>query len=593
MTPHLRRFPRLAPLALSIFWITAALAAGDPPTPDQIVQGLAAAERAATEKNWPAVKAAAAPITMASPRYGRAWLLLARAHSNTSDYANALPAWEQALALRQGLPSSAAYNIAVCHAQLGHKEEALDWLRRAKEMGFRYVDDLWTENGFAEVRKDPRFEALFWTRDTSRLSRTQGWNLDLDVLASEVRRKAVHPFIERERDRIEWGTTVTSAEFDAAIAQLRRDIPSLSDPQAAIGIMSLLRRIGDGHTGAFPLDGPGAMPLSLPLLTYDFADGQYVIAAAPAYAQLLGARVLAVNGVPIQQVVERIAPIVSRDNPTWIRQVAPYRWRNTSLLRALRIGDDNTAAMLTIERAGVKQETVRVASSKEDIEIWNTLPAPATWKVLQPFDPQTGLLSLRRMGEHYWFEYLRERRTLFVQYNKVNDRPEGESLAQFSERLAAFLRANAVDKVVLDLRWNNGGNTFLNEALLRALIRHEPLAQRGRLVVLIGRRTFSAAMNATSYLERFLDPVFIGEPTGGKPISPGDEVWETLPYSGMQMNVSDVLWQGGWPYDQRLWVAPQLEAEPRFADLRANRDRALEIALEITVQVSSPPKRLD
>lgn len=83
-------------------------------------------------------------------------------------------------------------------------------------MGFRYVDDLWAEEAFAEVRKDPRFDALFWTRDTSKLSRTQGWNLDLDVLASEVRRKAVHPFIERERDRIEWGTTVTSAEFVAA-----------------------------------------------------------------------------------------------------------------------------------------------------------------------------------------------------------------------------------------------------------------------------------------------------------------------------------------------------------------------------------------
>ena len=90
-------------------------------------------------------------------------------------------------------------------------------------------------------------------------------------------------------------------------------------------------------------------------------------------------------------------------------------------------------------------------------------------------------------------------------------------------------------------------------------------------------------MNATSYLERFLDPVFVGERTGGKPNSPGDEVWETLPYSGMMLNVSDVFWQGGWPYDQRLWIAPLIEAEPRFSDLSANRDRALDIALELAV----------
>ena len=132
---------------------------------------------------------------------------------------------------------------------------------------------------------------------------------------------------------------------------------------------------------------------------------------------------------------------------------------------------------------------------------------------------------------------------------------------------------------MLDLRWNNGGNTFLNEPLLRALIRHEPLAKRGGLVVLIGRRTFSAAMNATSYLERFLDPVFVGEPTGGRPNSAGDEVWQTLPYSEMQFSVSDVFWQGAWPQDQRIWLAPHVSVPPTFADYKAGRDAALEAIL--------------
>jgi len=578
-----RPLRRLAVPALALLWTTVGLAAADPQSPDQIVRNLASAERAATEKNWQAVRTAAEPITNASPLYGRAWLLLARANFNLGDYAKALSAYEQVLALRQGLPSSAAYYIAVCHARLDHKDQALQWLQRAKDMGLRYVDDAMSEEGLAEVRKDPRFDAIFWSRDTSGLSRVQGWNRDIDVIASEVRRRGFHPFIERERDRIEWGAQLRSAEFDAVVAQLRSKVPTLSDSQVVVEIMKLMRQVGDGHTGAYPGDGPAALPLSLPVLTFDFADGHYVIAAAPSQAQLLGARVIAVDGMPIQQVIERLDPIVSRDNPTWIRQVAPYRWRNTTLLRALGIGDDDTSATLTVERAGGKQDTIRVAASKEDVNIWNTLPAPANWKLLPQFDPNSGLRALRRMGEHYWFEYLSERRVLYIQYNSVNDSPEGESLAQFSDRLAAFLRSNAIDKVVLDMRWNNGGNTFVNEPLLRTLIRHEPLADRGRLVVLIGRRTFSAAMAATSYLERFLDPVFVGERTGGKPNSVGDEVWETLPYSGLQLNVSDIFWQTGWPFDHRLWIAPQIEVEPRFADLRTGRDRALDIALEVPV----------
>ena len=110
----------------------------------------------------------------------------------------------------------------------------------AASMGLRYVDDAMSEEGLAEVRKDPRFDAIFWSRDTSGLSRVQGWNRDIDVIASEVRRRGFHPFIERERDRIEWGAQLRSAEFDAVVAQLRSKVPTLSDSQVVVEIMTWL-----------------------------------------------------------------------------------------------------------------------------------------------------------------------------------------------------------------------------------------------------------------------------------------------------------------------------------------------------------------
>ena len=97
-----------------------------------------------------------------------------------------------------------------------------------------------------------------------------------------------------------------------------------------------------------------------------------------------------------------------------------------------------------------------------------------------------------------------------------------------------------------------------------------------RLFVIIGRRTFSAAENAAAYLERHLHPVFVGEPTGGKPNSVGDEVPFTLPYSSTIVNISDVFWQSGWPQDHRIWIAPGLYAPPTIAALRSGRDPALE-----------------
>jgi hypothetical protein len=49
-----------------------------------------------------------------------------------------------------------------------------------------------------------------------------------------------------------------------------------------------------------------------------------------------------------------------------------------------------------------------------------------------------------------------------------------------------------------------------------------------------------------------------------------------LPYSGIAMNVSDWFWQSAWPWDQRIWIAPELYVPPTFASYSTNRDPALE-----------------
>jgi hypothetical protein len=50
----------------------------------------------------------------------------------------------------------------------------------------------------------------------------------------------------------------------------------------------------------------------------------------------------------------------------------------------------------------------------------------------------------------------------------------------------------------------------------------------------------------------------------------------TLPYSGVQVNVSDRFWQSSWPIDRRVWIAPTLYAPPTFESYRQNRDPAME-----------------
>jgi hypothetical protein len=184
-------------------------------------------------------------------------------------------------------------------------------------------------------------------------------------------------------------------------------------------------------------------------------------------------------------------------------------------------------------------------------------------------------LYLKNAAAPYWFEHLAEARLVYFQFNSVrNDREE--PFAQFVARLLKFIDDNAVEGLVIDLRWNNGGNTALAPPLIQGLIRHDKINRRGKLFVIIGRRTFSAAQNTATFLEQQTNAIFVGEPTGSSPNFVGEEEFFTLPYSKLPANVSELFWQSSWPSDLRTWISPLLYTPPTFAAYRANRDLALE-----------------
>jgi hypothetical protein len=171
-------------------------------------------------------------------------------------------------------------------------------------------------------------------------------------------------------------------------------------------------------------------------------------------------------------------------------------------------------------------------------------------------------------------EYLPESRTAYVQLNRVGDAPD-QTLAAFASRLRAFVDSGAVDRLVLDLRLNRGGDGTLLQPLLLSLIRSPKLEGPGRLFVIIGRSTFSAAQFLVHDLEEYTDAVFVGEPTAGKPNSYGDSRRITLPNSGITVRASIYHWQRAHPLDVRPWKGPDVAAELTSRDYRANVDPAM------------------
>jgi hypothetical protein len=410
-------------------------------------------------------------------------------------------------------------------------------------------------------------------KDVSKMSRDAGWRYDLAILAGEVRRKGFNPRLDVHRP-------VTRERFDAGVRDLDDAVPRLTDGQVVLAMMKLMVLVGDGHSAVWDFGEHPLFRAALPLRFFWFEEGLFVTAADPKYRHLLGAHVQRIDGRPAEEILEAMEPYINRDrgNPQVTKTRAPYMVRKVAVLHAAGLARSPARVTLTLrDVSGVTREAI-VETDTTEPEIWNTLPAPSSW-VTFAATLASPPLYLRHMDKAQWFEYLPDEKTVYFQFNGVRNDP-GESLAGFAERLITFIDGNDVERLVIDMRWNNGGNTALGQPLLLGLIGNRKVNQRGKLFVIIGRRTYSAAQNMATYFERYTNATFVGEPTGSSPNFVGEEVPITLPYSKVMANVSHLFWQSSWPQDQRIWLAPQIYVPPTFADFRAGRDAALTAILE-------------
>ena len=558
-----------------------------PDRADAYLDMLSRAEAKSRQAEWVDALDLWEQVVVSNPLVGGFWVQLADAAYHTDDFRRAIAAYQRALDLglvgyRQpmdlgkGFPFDVAYRIACCYALSGDREQALEWLADAMKRGFRAFEQAQTDPDLNSLHNDPRFRMLVEVADISTCSRVEGWRADLDMLAREVKRKGYAPF-----------QLVTEAEFDAAVGRLHEAIPTLDDVQIFVGLKKLIRLVGDGHTNVSPPDDAIELKYALPVQFYFFAEGLYIIATAPQYANLVGAEVNRFDGRTLQELVDGVEAMVSRDNEYWLQQMVPYRLRELPILHALGLIDHPRQVSLTLR---LRDGTTREVLLKADLEapsgaLWNAFKVPTGWHWMPVTLGKPLPHYLKHTSIKYWFEQLSDGKTLYAQFNRVLNDP-AETLADFTVRLFDHVESSGTERLVVDLRWNNGGNTFLMLPLLHRLI-GSPLNQRGRLYVIIGRRTFSAAQNAVTMIEQHTNAIFVGEPTGGRPNSIGEESPIQLPYSKIWLNVSDLFWQTSWPTDSRTAIAPLIWTPPTFAAFAENRDPALEAILSLDLHLPS------
>lgn len=397
------------------------------------------------------------------------------------------------------------------------------------------------------------------------------WREDLRFMAAEMERRHANLFHKVSRER-----------FAAAVADLDRRIPALERNEIIVGMMRIAAMVGDGHTRVDPRkDAKFGFP-SLPLKLYLFEDGVYVRAAAPEHKALVGARIEAIGGVPIDEAIRRVSELASSDNEVGVKLFVPLYLNMPDILHALKLSPSRGVAPLTLSRNG-RRWTAQVPAGEVE-PLWPpdtdvSLVTPEGWADARS-GPQP--LWLQAPLDYHRLVDLPEEKALYAQLNMVTG-VAGQTLGEFGERIRERAEAANPRAVILDLRLNHGGNHDLRFPFIRALVKAEDADTR--LFVLTWRGAFSATEAILVDLDRYTDAVFVGEPAGSKPNSYGDAYRMPLPNSGISVR-SSIDWNQLAGQSKDPWTAIDVATPYRFADYAAGRDPALAAALAYAPQPS-------
>ena len=379
---------------------------------------------------------------------------------------------------------------------------------------------------------------------------------DVELYLTELER--IHPSPYHATSKVDY-----RAAADRLIARL----PELDDDQLMVELLRLVALLGerDGHANMNPLSDHRRVLHLYPLATYEFADGVYVV-AAPGRPQLVGRKLVAIDGKPIADVLRLVDPLVTYDNAlSRASHRNPYLV-SAEILHGLGITPTAARAVFSVEGATDAAITPVTAGA------YVTALRPAYPNFLDGMPKRSKPLFVQKRGASQWLTTIDRGRAVYFAYNTVQGYP-----MEIADRLVRLARRAKTRRVIIDLRNNGGGDINTYPYLLQSL-KSRAVNKRGKLVVLIGRTTYSAAVHFAVDLKRGTRAIFMGEPTGGSPNHYSDTDPVPLPVSGYTIGIPRIHFEK-LPGQSGLQLDPDVAVALTGADFFAGRDPVLARAL--------------
>ena len=305
-----------------------------------------------------------------------------------------------------------------------------------------------------------------------------------------------------EKNHYNLYANVSEEEFQAEREKIARQTAKMTDEQFYWSVCHLISLIGDAHTMVGNTDEPFMTALLWSIKKFD--DGWYILKLDQKNEQYLGMRVTAINGVPIDEAVERARQVVSYEADSWLWQQVPNVLTWNSSLEYLDIVDHDEPVQVTVEAAAGTEETFE-------------LPTYDNWDEAEQEMCDFQRESTPRTAKQdaiYW-STAPDESTYFIQYNVCAG--GDPSMPEFAQQVQADLESG-YQNIIFYLRYNNGGNDQIILPLKNAVVNvRNKQGEKCHLYVLTGWNTFSAGVDAAAGFQtsNAENTTFVGQPTGG------------------------------------------------------------------------------
>lgn len=301
-------------------------------------------------------------------------------------------------------------------------------------------------------------------------------------------------------------------QFISEINQLIPEISSMRDGEIKYACSGIVAQIGCAHS-VVAVGAEGFLPFVLEPIECEDGYAMCTVWAEESYADLLGSKIVSVNGVPVEEIVARLSEYIEHENEHWLlHEIAPNDYFSFLCERlALTVvgvaTPDDTSAEIGFEQNGAVQAvTVDYFSSLEEFQ-----NAEYVCHDMVGNDS----LRFRNSDQSYWFDIIEdgEKSYVYVRFRSMHEESSYPINRFLQDIINALNSREEPMKLIFDFRHNSGGYWY--QSAFDTFVKSLNRTQTDGIYCLIDGGSFSAAVVIPNLFSKEIDgAVLVGSPTG-------------------------------------------------------------------------------